>query len=496
MTLLNCKKLSILYRGKKLVNNINFSLNKNETLAIVGESGSGKSLLAKALLKLNNEEVFTYSNESEVSFLGQNIFHLHTKEIQKIRGKNIGLVFQDPFLSLNPVHDITWQIEELLLNHKIYTKSKARKIALDILAEVGLGDVLTRAKKIYPHQLSGGQRQRVNIALNIAAKPDILIADEPTTALDPDTEQEIILLLLSLQHKYHMSLIFITHNLKLVEQIADKILILKDGEVVETGESQKLFKDPQKKYSKQLLAAQNFDFKLQKYYKEVALNIDNLSLSYEQQKFLQKLHIPILNNISLKLHVGQTIGLIGKSGSGKTSLAKAILQFINYNGSVIIGDIDLKKLTKNQLRRQRRDMQIIFQDPFATLNPKMTIKESIKEVLHAHNLKNSDKLILGAIKQVGLNEDILNRFPNQFSGGQRQRISIARAIILKPKFLILDEPTASLDVTSQKEILTLLLNLQKKLKISYLFITHDIDILNSFAHEIYKICNKNLIKLG
>ena len=336
----------------------------------------------------------------------------------------------------------------------------------------------------------------INIALNIAAKPDILIADEPTTALDPDTEQEIILLLLSLQHKYHMSLIFITHNLKLVEQIADKILILKDGEVVETGESQKLFKDPQKKYSKQLLAAQNFDFKLQKYYKEVALNIDNLSLSYEQQKFLQKLHIPILNNISLKLHVGQTIGLIGKSGSGKTSLAKAILQFINYNGSVIIGDIDLKKLTKNQLRRQRRDMQIIFQDPFATLNPKMTIKESIKEVLHAHNLKNSDKLILGAIKQVGLNEDILNRFPNQFSGGQRQRISIARAIILKPKFLILDEPTASLDVTSQKEILTLLLNLQKKLKISYLFITHDIDILNSFAHEIYKICNKNLIKLG
>lgn len=495
MTILSCKNLSIAHNQQNIVSKVNFTLKKQEFLAIVGESGSGKSLIAKTILRLNDEQVFSYALDAEIKFHKENILKLQSANIRNIRGKDIGLIFQDPFLSLNPVHDIIWQIEELLINHKIYHKAKAREVARKILQEVGLADILTRAKKIYPHQLSGGQRQRVNIALNIAAKPKILIADEPTTALDPETEKEIIALLLDLKEKYQMSLIFITHDLKLVEQIADHILVLKNGRVVESGEAQEILLKPQKTYTKTLLKAQNFAFKLKQAGQKLRLSLKDVTISFTQKKFWSNVTTNILDNISLNLYAGQTIGLIGKSGSGKTSLAKAILQLSEYQGQIILEGKKLGSLTKAELREQRKNIQIIFQDPFATLNPKMTIRESFLEVIKSFNLQNAKEKIFDALNKVKLSKDCLDRYPNQFSGGQRQRISIARAIIVKPKILVLDEPTASLDVTTQKEILKLLLELQKKYAISYLFITHDVAILHSFAHQIYAIKSNKLERL-
>ena len=401
---------------------------------------------------------------------------------------------QDPFLSLNPVQDVKKQIAEILIKHKLANKSTARMLVNNMLKEVGL-EFLCKTKKTYPHQLSGGQKQRIMIALSLIAKPELLIADEPTTALDPKTQNEILNLLIKLKKKYKLALIFISHDLNLVKKIADKILVLSQGKMIEFNDSKKIFTNPKQSYTKQLINAHKFNFIKNKIYDHKIITIKNICASYKKGGFFIKKKHSIIENINLEIHEGETIGLIGSSGCGKSTLARVLLRLQNSDsGQIIFAQHDITKLAQRQLRSLRKDMQIIFQDPFATLNPKMTIYQILSEGLIAHKVPNHHDIIISAIKEVGLENQYLNRFPAQFSGGQRQRIAIARAISLAPKFIILDEPTASLDVTAQKEILALLIKLQKKHHISYLFISHDYDIIRAMSHRYFILKDKKLQK--
>ena len=504
--ILEVKKLNIAIKNKILVKNISFTMQPSKILAIVGESGSGKSILSKAILRLNNEKYFSYP-QGKILFKKNNIlskeatYFAPNKDIKiqqatgilrKLLGKNLGLIMQDPFLSLNPVQDIKKQIAETLIKHKLNKKLAIKTQVNKMLIEVGL-ESLCKIKKTYPHQLSGGQKQRVMIALSLISKPELLIADEPTTALDPKTQNEILDLLLKLKKKYNLALIFISHDLSLVKKIADKILVLSQGNIVEYNSSQEIFNNPKHPYTKKLINSHKFNLTKNKIYNQKIITIKNICASYKKGGFFIKQKQPIIENANLEIYKGETIGLIGSSGCGKSTLARILLRLQNSDsGQIIFAQNDITKLKQSQLRYLRKDMQIIFQDPFATLNPKMTIYQILKEGLIAHKIVNHDDIIISAIKEVGLKTEYLARFPNQFSGGQRQRIAIARAISLAPRFIILDEPTASLDVMAQKEILELLINLQKKHYISYLFISHNYDIIRAMSHRYFVLKDKRL----
>ena len=494
--ILTIKNLTISLSGNKLLEDISFELESGKTLAIVGESGSGKSLLAKAILRLNNENYFSY-DKGEIVFSDINILDLAAQKLF-YRGKDIGLIMQDPFVSLNPVHHIKKQIGETLLQHNIVSKKSIADLVNKMLKLVGLSDLINY-KKIYPHQLSGGQKQRVMIALSLIAKPKILIADEPTTSLDPKIEQDIIDLLLGLKKELSLSLIFISHDLSLVKKIADNILVLRAGKIVEYNDAQSIFNKAQAPYTKELLAAHTYNFSknLVKKDAKAILTVHDLCLSYNIGNLFRKKKIDILKNISFKINIGETIGLIGNSAAGKSSLSKALLKLYDptiteVSGKVIFDDHELDKLRAEEVRKLRKNMQIIFQDPFATLNPKMTIYQILSEALQAHNIANIKEIIVNTIKEVGLEPNHLERFPHQFSGGQRQRVAIARALCLKPKFIILDEPTASLDVTAQKQLLELLIKLQNTHYIAYLFISHNHEIIKAISHRVFELRNGSI----
>ena len=488
--IISINNLSISFnKNTEVVKNVNIDVVKGKTTAIVGESGSGKTLSALSILKLlpNGANITT----GEIIFNNKNLLNLNKKEIENIRGNKISTIFQEPMTSLNPLHTINRQIEEIITTHKILNKNEASKKTIKLLNEVGLSDISSRPK-IYPYELSGGQRQRAMIAMSIANEPDLLIADEPTTALDVTIQLQILELLQNIQKKMGMSMVFISHDLSIVKKLSDYIYVMKNGSVVEFGTKEEIFNNPKNEYTKELVSTQS-NIKVNNNKKsETIINIKNLDVWYPIKKGLLKKtinYVKAIKKVSFNLNMGETIGIVGESGSGKTSLILAILKLIQSRGEIIINNKNLNKLNKKEILDLRKDIQVVFQDPFSSLSPRMNIEDIISEGLMVHypnlNLEEKKQKLKNILEKVGLEyKHTIEKYPHEFSGGQRQRIAIARALILEPKILVLDEPTSALDITIQNQIINLLNNLQKELNLSYIFISHDMRVIRATANKI------------
>lgn len=506
MSILNVENLSVSFKsGMREVNavqNTSLQLEKGEFVALVGESGSGKSVLALSILKLLPANVTTYPSGS-IIFEGGDILKKTEKEMRSVRGNKISMVFQEPMTALNPLHTIEKQISEMLLLHKGMSGIDAKNRCVELLRLVGL-DSLVGRMDAYPHNLSGGQRQRVMIAIALANEPDILIADEPTTALDVTVQAQILDLLKEIQKKTGMAVLLITHDLKIVKRMAQRIYVMQAGQIVENGKTSDLLHNPLHEYTKRLLGAQPKGFAVRMPENpEDILQINNLSVSFPIQKnfFGQTIKlVDAVKNASFELKQGETLGIVGESGSGKTTLAMAILRLISSSGSINFGSRRIDIIKGEELRHLRREIQIVFQDPFASLNPRMSVAQIVSEGLRAHNIGQSeearDKMVCDAVQEVGLDAEVRHRYPHEFSGGQRQRIAIARALILDPRLIILDEPTSALDVIVQAQILDLLKNLQEKRKVSYIFISHDLGVVKSISHKIIVMKNGDIVEQG
>ena len=498
--LITINNLSISFKNNKnVVDDISIKIPAGKTVALVGESGSGKSLTALSILKLIPSAALYESGE--IIFKNKNILSSSEKEIQKIRGKNISTIFQEPMNSLNPLHTINKQIEEVLLIHQKITKPEAQEKTIKLLKAVGLESLVTRTK-IYPFELSGGQRQRVMIAMSIANNPDLLIADEPTTALDVTVQIQILNLLLKIQKDIGMSILFISHDLSVVKKMSDYIYVMKGGKIVEEGLNSEIFSRPTHPYTKELISFENQRNEIKKLSDRSVLQVKDLNVWYPIKKGLLKKtvgHVKAISNFNFSLKERETIGVVGESGSGKTSLVLAILKLINFSGGISILGEDISSIKKNKLLKLRKKIQIVFQDPFSSLSPRMTIEEIVLEGLNVHyselNPKEKKEKVKKILNDVDLNyEKIYNRFPHEFSGGQRQRIAIARALILNPKIIILDEPTSSLDVTIQNQIIKLLKNLQNKYFLSYIFISHDMKVIRSVSDRVIVIKKGKIVE--
>ena len=487
--IITVNNLSISFNNNKVVKNINLNIIKGKTTAIVGESGSGKTLTALSILKLlpNNALI----ENGKIFFQNRNILSETKNFIQKIRGNKIATIFQEPMTSLNPLHTIEKQIEEIIITHNKLNYSEVKKITKSLLNEVGLSEIANRPK-VYPYELSGGQRQRVMIAMSIANNPDVLIADEPTTALDVTIQMQILELLSNLQKKLGMAMLFITHDLSVVKKIADYVYVMKSGEIIESDRKEEIFNNPKHEYTKRLVSSYS-NRKTNIYKKdEEVLRIDELKVWYPIKKGILKRtvgHVKAIKNLSFTLRKGESIGIVGESGSGKTSLILAILRLIKSEGNVFINGKDIKLFNKKEILNMRKDIQIVFQDPFSSLSPRMNIEEIISEGINVHYPDISKEMMEEKLRKVLDNVDLkysetIEKYPHEFSGGQRQRIAIARALILEPKILVLDEPTSALDITVQNQIISLLNELQKKLSLSYVFISHDMRVIRSIADKI------------
>ena len=491
------------------VNGISFNIKKGETLALVGESGSGKSVTARGIIRLlaNNAVL---SNETKITFDGKNINTYSEKEYQKIRGKKISMIFQEPMSSLNPIYTIENQISEVLKIHDKYSDKNLKEKCLELLKQVQIPEPESRLSQ-YPHQLSGGQRQRIMIAIAIANNPDLLIADEPTTALDVTVQTEILKLLQSLQKKYQMSILFITHDLTIVRQISDRVCVMYNGDIKETGNTKEIFNNPQDDYTKHLLSSEPEEREL--FYDKNGKNIitgKDLNITFNTKVKVagrnKTLSIKAVNNISLNLQEGETLGIVGESGSGKTTLGQTLLRLVDRESNTeISGDINffddkIDKLSRKQFKPFRNQMQIVFQDPYASLNPRLSVKQIIEEgLIVAQNIKNKNERldkIENIMNEVGLEPSSMQRFPHEFSGGQRQRIAIARSFVLNPKFVLLDEPTSALDLSIQKQILELLLQLQSNYKTTYIFISHDLRVIRSISHNLIVMKDGSILEQG
>ena len=489
------KNLNISFnKNDSVVNDVNIEIIKGKTTAIVGESGSGKTLSALSILKLlpNNARV----TNGEIIFKNKNILSLTDYEIQKIRGNQIATIFQEPMTSLNPLHTINKQIEEMILTHNKLNTNQVKRKTIDLLKEVGLDDIAKRPK-IYPYELSGGQRQRAMIAMSIANNPDLLIADEPTTALDVTIQIQILELLSNIQKKLGMTMLFISHDLSVVKKMADFIYVMKDGTVIENGTNEKVFKQPENSYTKNLISSHSKKKAGLNKSKKIILKVENLDVWYPIKKGLLKKtidHVKAINKINFNLKEGETIGIVGESGSGKTSLILAILKLIKSKGKIFINNQNINLYNNSEILNLRKKIQIVFQDPFSSLSPRMNIEEIISEGLNIHyptlsSIEKKTKLSK-VLNKVGLEyNDCIEKYPHEFSGGQRQRIAIARALILDPKILILDEPTSALDITIQNQIIDLLNDLQEKMSLSYIFISHDMKVIQSVADRVIVIKN-------
>lgn len=506
MSILNIENLSVTFRTPNglvdAVKNASLQLNKGELVALVGESGSGKSVLALSVLKLLQYNIASHPSGS-ITFAGENLLEKSERQMCALRGNKISMIFQEPMTALNPLHTIEKQISEVLLLHKGLTKENAKKRCTQLLELVGLQQLVHRMD-CYPHNLSGGQRQRVMIAMALANEPEILIADEPTTALDVTIQIQILDLIHEIQQKTGMTVLLITHNLNIVKRMADRIYVMQHGTIVENGNKDELFKHSTHPYTKKLLGSlpQGHAIELASNAPKI-LDTKNLSVSFPIKKniFGKTLQsVLAVQNANLYIKQGETIGVVGQSGSGKTTLAMAILRLISSDGSIMFDGKRLDLMAGEKLRMLRKDIQVVFQDPFASLNPRMSIAQIVSEGLLAHKLAPSavtrDKLICNALEEVGLDAATQHRYPHEFSGGQRQRIAIARALILNPKLIVLDEPTSALDVTVQLQILDLLKDLQKKHKISYIFISHDLGVVKSISHRIIVMKDGNIIEQG
>ncbi len=499
-SIISIKKLNISFKqNKEVVSNIDIDIIKGKTTAIVGESGSGKTLSALSILKLlpNSAKI----NSGNIFYKNKDILLLSEDEIQKIRGNKISTIFQEPMTSLNPLHTINKQIEEMIITHNKINYLDAKKRTIKLLKEVGLENI-TKRPKTYPYELSGGQRQRAMIAMSIANNPELLIADEPTTALDVTIQMQILELLLNLQKKLGMTILFISHDLSVVKKMADFIYVMKNGKIVENGTNKKIFTAPDHHYTKELISLQSKKkiklFESQK----VMLNVENLKVWYPIKKGIFKKtvdHIKAINEISFYLNEGESLGIVGESGSGKTSLILAILKLISSKGSIFINNKNINLFSSKEILEMRKEIQIVFQDPFSSLSPRMNVEEIISEGLNIHYPKikiNEKKIKLKEVlNKVGLDYfECIDKYPHEFSGGQRQRIAIARALILEPKILILDEPTSALDITIQSQIIHLLNKLQKELSLSYIFISHDMKVIQSIADKVIVLRNGIIVE--
>ena len=510
--LLSIKDLTVKIGDQIILSNVSFEIKKNEVLGLVGESGSGKSFTALSVLNLIN--IKNLKSEGEIIFNGNNLNTLSNKDYQKIRGKEISIIFQEPMSSLNPSMKCGDQISEILTTHEKISTKIAKKKSLELIKKVQLKNPELVFEK-YPHQLSGGQQQRIMIAIAIACKPKLLIADEPTTSLDSLVKNDIIALIKSLQNEYEMSVLFISHDLKLVSKFVDNLIILKKGLVVEYGNSYEIFNSPKERYTQHLINSSPpknnrpnrlITYKTSKnkiiskveresahlkiYSKKPVLKINRLAVSYENQK--------ILNDISFDLYKGETLGIVGESGSGKSTIAKSILGLIKIDdGEVFFKNKNIKQIPNSVFRKK---IQLIFQDPYSSLNSEMSIGNSIIEPMISHQVFNSKNEMkfraVELLNQVGLSESDYNKFPNQFSGGQRQRIVIARALALNPEIIICDESVSALDVSIQAQILNLLSDLKEKYHFTFIFISHDISVIKYFTDRLIILKKGEIIELN
>ena len=491
------------------VNGISFNIKKGETLALVGESGSGKSVTARGIIRLLAENAII-SDQTSIKFNGTNINSYSEKEYQNIRGKNISMIFQEPMSSLNPIYTIENQISEVLKIHGKFSDKELKEKCLELLKQVQIPEPESRLSQ-YPHQLSGGQRQRIMIAIAIANNPDLLIADEPTTALDVTVQTEILKLLQSLQQKYQMSILFITHDLTIVRQISDRVCVMYNGKIKETGITKEIFENPKDDYTKHLLSSEpeERDLHYDKNGRSI-LSGENLNVTFNTKVKVsgrnKVLSINAVNNISLDLKEGETLGIVGESGSGKTTLGQTLLRLVDresntdVEGEIKFFDDRIDSLSRKQFKPFRNQMQIVFQDPYASLNPRLSVKQIIEEgLIVALNMKDKNERqnkIEKIMSEVGLEPSSMLRFPHEFSGGQRQRIAIARSFVLNPKFVLLDEPTSALDLSIQKQILELLLQLQKNHKTTYIFISHDLRVIRSISHNLIVMKDGSILEQG
>ena len=481
------------------VSNISFQVNKGETVALVGESGSGKSVTALSTVALLGKAA---SVCGVVTIDGNTVDQKDERALQRLRGGQVSFIFQEPMTSLNPLHTIERQLSETISLHQNLNKDRLRKNCITLLEKVGITDIEFRLKA-YPHQLSGGQRQRVMIAMAIANHPKILIADEPTTALDVTIQAQILNLLADLKKEFGMSMLFITHDLNIVRQIADRVCVMKAGKIVEQGITDSVFEKPKHEYTKKLLKAVSVSGpKSIPAHSEVILRSQDTRVWFPVHRgFLKRTigHIKALNSATFEVKMGETLGIVGESGSGKSTIALALMRLINFEGKINFDGKDIGLLKTRELRRMRSDMQIVFQDPFGSLSPRMTCAQIISEGLEVHQSESShDTLLLvdEVMHEVGLDPVFKNRYPHEFSGGQRQRIAIARAMVLKPKIVILDEPTSALDRTVQFQIVKLLKDLQEKYGLAYVFISHDLSVIRAISHRILVMKHGNIVENG
>lgn len=485
------------------VKNVSFTLEKGKTLALVGESGSGKSVTALSLIQLLPYPMASHPTGS-ILFNGTELVGASAKTLNAIRGEKIGMIFQEPLSSLNPLHTISKQIGEVIeLHQPTLTKPQIKTRILELLDLVGLTNLKARINA-YPHELSGGQRQRVMIAMALANTPDILIADEPTTALDVTVQAQILELLQSLRDKLGMALILISHDLKVVEKMCDHVCVMKKGEIVESQSKADLFANPQHAYTKQLLASAPRATPLaSNQNSKIILDAQNICVTFPTKKSLfgKTLEsVKAVDNISFQLREKHTLGVVGESGSGKTTLALAILKLVRSTGKITFDGKDITDIHGDELRAVRSDLQVVFQDPYGSLSPRMSIGQIIGEGLQVHKkhigAAEMDDMVVQALENVNLDPQTRHRYPHEFSGGQRQRISIARALILEPKLIVLDEPTSALDVSVQAQVVELLQNLQEKLNLTYMFISHDLRVVRAMAHDILVMKNGQIVEQG
>jgi microcin C transport system ATP-binding protein len=506
LPLLDVRDLSVAFHQPSgdtiAVDRISFSIGRGQCVALVGESGSGKSVSALSVLKLLPYPTASHPSGS-ILFKGRELLKMSEREMRGIRGNDISIIFQEPMTSLNPLHTIESQIGEILQLHHGVGGQMARARTLGLLTQVGIPDPKTRLKS-YPHQLSGGQRQRVMIAMALANEPDLLIADEPTTALDVTVQAQILALLAEIRKRLGMSLLFITHDLGIVRRIADVVCVMNGGKIVEQGPVEEVFTAPKHPYTRALLAAEpKPDPAPPRPESPVVISTDDLKVWFPVKRGLLRStvgHIKAVDGVSLSVRKGETLGVVGESGSGKTTLGLALLRLISSDGPIVFLGKEIQGLRFKEMRPYRRDMQIVFQDPFGALSPRMSVGDIVAEGLTVHqkSLSEADReaRVIQALRDVGLDPATRFRYPHEFSGGQRQRISIARAAVLEPNFVVLDEPTSALDMLFQAQMVDLLRELQRKRDLTYLFISHDLRVVASLASHLIVMRDGKVVEEG
>ncbi len=502
--ILKIKNLSLSVGKEKLLNSVSFNIKKGEIFALIGESGSGKSLTSLAIMRLLPEVISV--DGGDIALYGESLFALPEYEMQKVRGRKITMIFQEPMSALNPVMTVGEQVAEVIKVHLSLSGNMVKNKVISLFKEVLLKDPEQRYSW-YPHQLSGGQKQRVMIAMALACEPELLIADEPTTALDVTIQAQVLQLLKEIQQSRSLSILFITHDMAVVSQMANRIAVMKNGVLLEEANSKEFFSNPKHPYTKALLkdAMSNYHKTVKKQESDELLKVDNLKVYFPIKKgFFQRTVglVKAVDNISLCIKRGKTLALVGESGSGKSTIGKAILSLVDIDeGTVKFDGKTISGLKESKLKEYRKKIQVIFQDPFSALNPRMTIANIIREGMVSLNVgakstKEQDNYIVELLEKVELSAEHMHRYPHEFSGGQRQRIGIARALAVKPELIICDEPTSALDVSVRTQVLKLLKKLQDERGLSYLFITHDLSIISAVADEVAVMKDGKIVEQG